>query len=91
MEGKDYPPTLPIPKEFWEDEDWTYDNYNDLVRMYPDQWVAVVDKKVVAAGKSATEVVELAERKTGRKEFPVVFVEKVVRVYQNRIKNSDRD
>ena len=37
--------------------------------------------KLRKAGRNASEVVELAERKTGRKEFPVIFVEKVVRVY----------
>ena len=81
MQNKNYSPISPIPKEFWKDEDWAYDNYDELVRMYPDQWIAVVNKKVVAAGKNASEVVDLAERKTERKEFPVIFMEKTVRVY----------
>jgi len=29
----------------------------------------------------ATKVIEIAEIKTGRKEFPVIFVEKTIRVY----------
>ena len=44
MQDKDYPPTLPIPEEFWEDENWTYDNYDDLVRLYPDQWRWLIRK-----------------------------------------------
>ena len=83
MQSQKHSPALSIPREFWEDEDWIYDNYDDLVRIYPDQWIAVVDKKVIAAGKNAAEVVDLTEQKTSRKEFPVIFVEKTVHVYQN--------
>ena len=81
MSEEDYPPVPPIPKEFWEDEGWAYDNYNELVRMYPNQWVAIVNKQVVAAGKDGTEVVAMAKQKTGKRNFPVIFVEKGVRVY----------
>ena len=81
MQDNEYPPIPTTPKEFWDDEDWAYDNYNNLVRKYPNQWVAVVDKQVVAAGKNGTEVIETTRKKTGRKEFPVIFVEKGIRVY----------
>jgi len=81
MQNKHNSSVSPIPKEFWKDEEWAYDNYDELVRMYPDQWVAVASKKVVIAGKNASEVVELADRKTQGKEFPVIFVEKTARVY----------
>ena len=80
-EEKSYSPIPPIPNEFWEDDDWAFDNYDMLVRSYPDQWVAVVDKQVISAGDDATKVIEMAEKKTGRKEFPVIFVEKTIRVY----------
>ena len=81
MKSKNHLSISPIPKEFWQDEDWAYDNYDKLVRMYPDQWIAVMNKKVVAASKNASEVLELAGRKTERKEFPVILMEKTVRVY----------
>jgi hypothetical protein len=81
MQNNEYFPIPPTPKEFWDDEDWVYNNYNDLVRKYPDQWVAVVDKQVIASGRNGAKVRELTERKTGRKEFPVIFVEKGIRVY----------
>jgi len=81
MQNNEFSPIPSTPKEFWEDEDWAYDNYNDLVKLYPDQWVSIVDKHVVASGKNGTEVIELTERKTGRNEFPVIFVEKGIRVY----------
>ena len=73
MQDEDYAPTLPVPKEFWEYENWAYDNYSELVRMYPDQWVAVVSKKVVVAGKNASGVVELAEGKTHGKDSPCLL------------------
>ncbi len=74
--------TIPsVPKEYWEDRDWAYDNYNKLAKSYPDQWVAIVDKEVVASGKNGTEVITIAKQKTGRKDFPVIFVESGIRVY----------
>lgn len=70
-----------IPKEFWEDEDWAYDNYNELVEKYPDQWISIVDKNVVASGKKRAEVIELAKKIAGKRDFPTIFLEKRIRVY----------
>ncbi len=83
MRNNEYPPVPPTPKEFWEDEDWAFDNYNELVKLYPNQWVSIVDKHVVAAGENRGEVIELAKRKAERKDFPTIFVEKGIRVYKN--------
>lgn len=81
MGNEVYENSLLIPQEFWDDEDWVYNNYNALVRIYPDQWIAVVDKQVVASGENSLSVIKLAEQKTKRKEFPVIFLEKTFRVY----------
>jgi len=89
MQNEKYMPPSPISSEFWEDEDWAYDNYIELVKMYPDQWVAVVDKKVIASGNNIAKIVEITEQETGRKEFPVIFLEKTVRVYKNRVAISE--
>jgi hypothetical protein len=69
-----------MPDEFWEDRDWAFDNYPEWMRKYPDQWIAVVDKKVVAAGKDIGEIERIAREKTGRKYFPVIYVEGRVRI-----------
>lgn len=81
MQNNEYPPIPETPKEFWDDEDWAYDNYSELIKNYPDQWVSIVDKHVIATGKNRGEVIELAEKKAGRKNFPTIFVEKGIRVY----------
>lgn len=81
MQGNKYIQMLSISKEFWEDEDWAYDNYNELVEKYPDQWISIIDKNVVASGKRRAEVIELAKKIAGKRDFPTIFLEKKVRVY----------
>ncbi len=70
------------PKEFWEDKKWAEKNYSDLQEKYPDKWVAIVDKKVIAAGKSVKKVELEAEHKTGvpRDRIPVLFIEGEVNI-----------
>jgi len=65
------------PKEYWDDNNWANEHLGEISQSYPNQWVAIVDKTVVAAGKNLSEV------KTGRKEFPIVFAERSIHVYQS--------
>lgn len=69
------------PKEFWEDIDWAYDHLAELSQMYPNQWVAVVNKKVVAFGKVVGEVKRIAKEKTGKSDVPVILAERGIHVY----------
>lgn len=69
----------PGPEDYWEDNKWASENFAEIVREYPDQWVAIVDKKVIAAGKTIAEVEEITAEKTGRNEFPIYFAERGVR------------
>ena len=71
----------PPPKEYWDDREWAYDHLSELSQQYPDLWVAVVDKKVTAAGKVIAEVRATARQKTGRQSFPVVLAERGIYVY----------
>ena len=61
---------------FWEDMQWGEDNYSELVKKYPDQWVAIVNKKVVASGQSLRDIEIEAERETNKKNgiIPTIFV-----------------
>lgn len=70
-----------MPPEFWEDKDWAFDNYEQWMAEYPDQWIAVVGKEVVAAGKDVQEIKTIARGKTGRKYIPVVYIEGDIHVY----------
>jgi hypothetical protein len=69
-----------MPDEFWEDRDWAFDNYSEWMKKYPDQWIAAVDREVVAAGKDIGEIERTAREKTGRKHIPVIYVEGRVRI-----------
>ena len=50
------------------------------MKKYPDQWIAVVDKKVVAAGKDVQEIKKSAREKTGRKYIAVIYIEGGIRI-----------
>lgn len=91
MNHQEYPPVPPTPKEYWDDHAWVHHHIGELAKTYPNQWIAVVDKKVIAAGKVIAEVRRETEQKTGRKHFPVIFAERGIHVYKNfsRISNPN--
>jgi hypothetical protein len=70
-------------KEFLEDMKWGEENYSELMREYPDKWVAIVDKKIVGVGRSISEAEKEAYKKTGIeiKRIPVIFVERGANIY----------
>ncbi len=70
------------PKTYWEDSQWANEHFGDIVRDYPDQWVAIVDQKVAASGKTVAEVERIVTEMTGRDEFPIYFAEKGIRIYK---------
>lgn len=78
---QDMPKPPPIPKRYFEDEKWLFEHENELAEKYPDQWVAVVNKEVVAAGKNLAEVERVAREKTGEEEFPVWLVTPTIKFY----------
>jgi hypothetical protein len=78
------PPAPPVPPEYEEDFQWALKNMDEIAHNYPDQWVAIVNKQVVAAEKSWGRARRAAEKKTGRKEFPIFFVEEDMRFYANQ-------
>jgi phosphatidate phosphatase APP1 len=53
------------PKEFWGDMKWGKENYSELMRKYPERWVAIVAKKVVGIGRSMSEAEKEAHKNTG--------------------------
>ena len=75
------PPVPKTPKEYWNDSKWANDNFSEIVKEYPNLWVAIVNKKVVASGKIISDVRKTAQAKTKREHFPVLFAEKGIHVY----------
>jgi hypothetical protein len=48
-----------------------------------EKWVAVCNKKVVAVAEGPITARKIAQKKTGIKEIPVVFVESGQNIYSN--------
>ena len=84
MQGNTYPPVPPTPKDYWEDSDWADVHIGEISEAYPNLWVAVVDKQVIAWGKVIADVRKVAQEKTGRTHFPIVFAERGIHVYQGK-------
>lgn len=66
---------IKLPKRFWDDSRWAHQNFGELQKKYTNKWVAVVNKKVAGVGENGDIAREIAKKKTGVKEIPVVFVE----------------
>jgi len=64
-----------MSKKFWEDLDWARANHTQLAKQHPDEWVAVINKKVVGFGKSLKKVKEETMNKSKRKDIAVFFAE----------------
>ena len=62
-------------KRFWEDQRWIIEHIAELVREYPDQWVMVYNKQVVAASPDLGVAKERAFNRVGDKEIASIFVE----------------
>ena len=63
-----------VPNGFWEDAKWVRDNYSELLRKYPDKWIAVVGKKVISSGKILSRVERNAKKKTRRSLIYSTFI-----------------
>lgn len=70
------------PLSFRKDQEWALENYQQFMKEYPDQWIAIYDKKVVATGKDLAMVEEAAKKATGLRseKIPVLYIEKRFRV-----------
>ena len=70
------------PLSFRRDQEWALENYQKFMKEYPDQWIAIYDKKVVATGKDLTSVEEAAKKVTGlnSEKIPVLYIERRFRV-----------
>lgn len=70
------------PLSFREDQEWALENYQQFMKEYPDQWIAVYGKKVVATGKDLGSVEKAAKETTGlsSEKIPVLYIERMFRV-----------
>ena len=72
-----------IPRDYWEDEKWADEHITVLAGDFPNQWVAIFRKGVIASGKSMESVTKIGREKAGGRMVPVVFAEKGGHIYAN--------
>jgi hypothetical protein len=73
----------PIPSQIPQKEyDWAFTHHQELVRKFPNQWIAFLHGKVLAHGRDPIGVLKKA-RKSARKdqEIPTLFIEKGIHIY----------
>lgn len=81
------PPTLPPPVPspgYLRDAEWLSANHGEVVRQFPDCWVAVLDQKVVAASADLAEVERRVQESHPGAEPVVALVEGHPGFYANR-------
>jgi len=55
----------PLPNRFWEDGRWLFTHAPELVRQYPEQWLVIYQKQVVAVAPNRCEARQAAAKKLG--------------------------
>jgi len=66
---------------YWDDSDWAITNAQTLSEHYPNQWVAVYNKKVIANNKELGPVVRHA-RELSADDAVFKYVERGIHVYR---------
>ena len=75
-------PTInPIPKSVFDDYRWADAHHSELSKKYPEQWIAIVNKKVIKHGKRPERVRADAHRCVKRSEIALHFVEGRLHLY----------
>ncbi len=77
-------PEFKLPSNrFFEDSHWVNENINELVKKYPDQWIAVYDKEIVAVDENLAEVEKVAAKKEINGQCVYSFIEGYSRFYKS--------
>lgn len=72
---------MKLPKRFWDDKKWARKHMVELQRRYMEKWIAVVNEKVEAVADGPEDARKMAEKKTGLKQIPVIFIESGQNLY----------
>jgi hypothetical protein len=55
-------------------DEWLKENYIDLMLEHAREWIAVMDRKIIAISSTESEVQEKAKKIAGDKEYSVYFI-----------------
>ena len=73
-----------VSERHWDDSDWAIANAQMLSQNYPNEWVAIYEKQVIAHDKSLNRVMsDVGEKGVNNPVFK--FSERGIRVYKNSI------
>jgi len=70
-----------FPPREQREYDWAFAHYHELARRYPNQWVAFANRRVLAAGRRLSRVLEQAHKQLNWPHIPHLFVEAGVHLY----------
>jgi hypothetical protein len=74
------PPPRP-PQRYWDDSTWGVQNIQMLTEKYPNEWVAIFEKQVVAHHDDLGQVLA-ATQLHGLNNPLIKFIERGIRVYK---------
>lgn len=71
----------PLPRYLQDDYDWADTHFPELANQYPEEWVAVSGRQVIAHGAQPGEVSAEAYRLAGRPHVAFLFIERRLHLY----------
>jgi hypothetical protein len=75
------PKPPPTPKHYYEDQKWISEHMRELREQYLNQWIAVFNGEVIAAGRVLAEVERVAHEKTGERDIATRLIEPELKFY----------
>jgi hypothetical protein len=83
--------TLPPrpPQRYWDDSAWAMQNIQVLTEKYPDEWVAIFGRTVVAHDANLDHVLATTQAKNLKSPL-VKFIERGIRAYKYFAGFSDK-
>ena len=73
-------PRIPA-KIFWKDDYWAHQNYQTLLKRYPNKWVAILNRSVICANEDLRKVKAFLAKKIKGKIVPLMHIEDASHVY----------
>ncbi len=69
------------PKSFWDDDRWAHENYQTLLKMYANKWVAILNRSVICSNEDLRQVKVFLSKKFKGKTVPLLRIEDASHVY----------
>ena len=57
-----------------KNDEWFKENYIDLIEEHPREWIAVMDRAIIAIGATRTEADDKAKAIAGERDYSIYFI-----------------